>query len=235
MESRLPSRAPGDVRRRCALLLAVALAGGCSFQRRSEGYACEVPTDCGSGRTCDQGWCVEVGGPTIDADPNAPDADPTLPDGAPPDAFVCPAGCNGCDGEVCLITCNTSDPGAACNAAPIVCPAGVACKVECLAGDSCAAGVDCSDSSNCRVECTGNSSCGGPLTCGDGPCHIECDDGTCTGGIDCRTSCQCVTMCAGNSSCIPAPMCKIPEGGGDCVGGQNECVANTIECMTCGA
>jgi hypothetical protein len=219
-----------------AVLLVIAIAaGGCSFQRRSESYTCQVPSDCGPGRTCDQGWCVEVGEPGIDADPDAPDADPNAPDGAPPDAFVCPPECSSCEGTLCIIQCNTSDGAAPCNAAPITCPPGVACKVECLAGNSCASGVDCSDSANCRIECTGTGSCAGPLTCGAGPCHIECDDGTCTGGIDCREACQCQTFCAGNTSCMPLPMCKIPQGGGDCIGGQNECVANTIQCMTCGA
>jgi len=221
--------------RRAPLLLAVALVAACSFQRRSEDYACQVASDCGAGRTCDQGWCVEVGGPVVDADPNAPDADPTLPDGAPPDAFVCPPACSSCDGDICLIACDTSDGAAPCNASPVVCPAGIQCKVECLADSSCASGVDCSQSSNCRIECTGTGSCDAPLTCGAGPCHIECDDGTCTGGIDCREACQCQTFCTGNSSCLPAPMCKVPVGGGDCVGAQSECVANTTECMTCGA
>jgi hypothetical protein len=220
--------------RAASIAVLLAAVAGCSFQRRSSEYACDVPADCGAGRTCENGWCVEIGGPVIDADPSAPDADPNAPDGATPDAFVCPLGCTTCEGEICVITCNTSDVGAPCNAAPIVCPAGVACKVECLAGSSCASGVDCSQSSNCRIECTGTSACDGPLTCGEGPCHIECDDGTCTGGIDCREACQCQTFCAGGSSCMPLPMCKIPTGGGDCVGGQDECVANQIECMTCG-
>lgn len=216
--------------RRAALAAAFLLAAttGCSFQRRSEGYACEAPADCGAGRTCDQGWCVEVGGPTIDADPNAPDADPNLPDGAPPDAFVCPTGCDFCDEiGICHINCNTSDVGAPCNAAPVVCPPGVVCKIECLADDSCASGVDCTQSANCRVECTGNGSCAGPLDCSEGPCHIECSSGSCTGGIDCADSCSCFVDCAGGA-CTGSTTC--PDG---CQSG-NECRNNQQECSTCG-
>lgn len=212
-----------------AAIVALALAAaGCSFQRRSEGYACETSSECGAGRACDQGWCVEVGGPTIDADPNAPDADPTLPDGAPADAFVCPAGCDFCDEvDICHITCNTSDVGAPCNASPVLCPPGAVCKIECLAGDSCAAGVDCTDSANCRIECTGIGSCGGPLDCSDGPCHVECTaTGTCTGGIDCADSCSCFVQCAGGA-CTGTTTC--PAG---CQAG-NECRNNQQECSTC--
>ena len=209
-----------------AMLLLAAIAAGCSFQRRSEGYACETPTDCGPGRTCDQGWCVEVGGPTIDADPNAPDADPNLPDGAPADAFVCPTGCDFCDEVgICHITCNTSDVGAPCNAAAVACPAGVACKIECLATDSCAMGVNCSAASNCRVECTGIDSCAGPITCSDGPCHVECTNtNACGGNISCPDSCSCFTDCSGGGACGGTITC--PPGcsqGGECRNNQQEC------------
>jgi len=206
-----------------SLLVAVA---GCSFQRRSSDYACDTPADCGAGRSCENGWCVEIGGPTFDADPSAPDADPNAPDSAPSDAFACPTTCGFCDElNICHISCNTSDVSAPCNAAPVVCPPGVACKVECMATDSCLMGVDCSAASNCRVECTGGGSCDGPIACSDGPCTVECTNtNTCTGGIDCEDSCSCLTDCMGGGSCVPDPVC--PPGcsqGGNCRNTQQEC------------
>jgi hypothetical protein len=223
VESDLPSGARGERGGRAALILGVALACGCSFQHRSEDYACEVPSDCGSGRTCDQGWCVEVGGPVVDADPNAPDADPNAPDAQPADAFVCPGACDFCDElAICHIQCSAGTP---CNTAPVVCPAGVACKVECMGTDTCEMGVDCTASSNCRVECTGSSSCGGPIACGEGPCTVECTNtSTCTGGIDCVDSCSCLTDCSGGGACVPPPECPAGCGsGGDCRNNQQEC------------
>ena len=215
---------------RAALVILVAAAAGCSFQRRSEGYACETPTDCGAGRTCDQGWCVEIGGPTIDADPNAPDADPNAPDSGTSDAFVCPVGCGFCDElNTCIIQCNAGNP---CNTAPVVCPPGQRCKIECLTAGTCAMGIDCSAATNCRIECGGSSACAGPIACGEGPCTIECTNtDTCTGGIDCADSCQCLTQCSGGGSCTPAPVCPSPP---QCTNG-NECLASHPNCMTCGA
>lgn len=218
--------------RSAPLVLFLAAAASCSFQRRSSEYACDTPTDCGAGRTCDNGWCVEIGGPTIDADPDAPDADPNQPDGAPADAFVCPPppACSFCDElNTCVITCNAGNP---CNTAPVVCPAGQRCKIECLTADTCDMGIDCSNASNCRIECGGSGACGGPITCGEGPCTIECTNtGTCTGGINCADSCQCSTDCSGAGSCMPAPICPAPP---QCSNGD-VCLATHPNCMTCGA
>jgi hypothetical protein len=197
-------------------LIALLLVGGCSFERRTADYACNGPEDCGTGRTCDLGWCVEIGGPVVDADPNAPDADPNAPDASMSDAFACPSVCTSCDElNVCLIQCNTSDPGAPCNSAPIVCPPGVICKI----------GVDCSQSANCRVECTGDDSCAGAITCGEGPCHVECVDvNTCAEGIDCAASCSCFTDCSGFDACATPPTCPTGcEQGGECRNNQQVC------------
>lgn len=212
------------MKRRGALvaILFAAGAGGCSFQHRSEAYACETADECGAGRLCDRGWCVEVAGPAIDADPNAPDAPPG-------DAFVCPAACDSCDElGTCVITCDTSDVSAPCNAAALVCPAGIACRVQCLAADSCAMGVDCSAASSCEIACQANNSCPGPLACGAGPCTVDCSSvGACTGGVDCAISCSCTTPCGGGGACQPEPIC--PEG---CSSG-GECRNDLPECDTC--
>jgi hypothetical protein len=214
-----------------ALLIALT---GCKVDRRSEGYTCETETDCGAGRTCDQGWCVEVGGGDGDADPNAPDADPNAPDADPnapdsgPDAaFVCPEGCSSCDeDDTCIITC----AGASSCAEQVVCPAGVKCKVECAGAGSCAAGVDCTAATRCEIECgPGDDACGGLLECGEGLCLVECSStGSCALGTSCEDSCQCRTQCADDacataSTCPPDPNCT--QGG--------ECKDTHPDCLNC--
>lgn len=204
-------------------LLAVALLTACSVDRRSESYTCDTETDCGAGRTCDEGWCVEVGGggdgdggelPVVDADPNAPDADPDAPDAA----FICPPTCSSCNiDNVCIMACAAD---ASCPT-QVVCPPGVSCKVECEGANSCAAGVDCSDASSCRIECTGVDSCAQRIVCGQGQCIVECNaNGSCAAGTDCSESCSCLTNCV-------ATAC---EGPSECTDPGSPCTDNDDDC-----
>jgi hypothetical protein len=206
-------------------LLLLAALGACSLERRSDSFACENQSDCGDGRTCDQGWCVETGGPTIDADPNAPDADPNAPDadpnapdGAPADAFQCPLACSSCNEDnVCIMACAADDSCAE----QVVCPPGVSCKVECEGDNSCAAGVDCTDATSCRIECNGAGACAERLLCGAGQCIVECPgDGSCAAGTDCSDSCSCQTTCAPTA-------CDAPS---ECVSPDNPCTDNDDDC-----
>jgi hypothetical protein len=203
------------------LLATVLLLGatGC-FDRRSDAYTCTLPSDCGDGRTCDQGWCVEVGGALADADPDAPD-------GEPADAFACPAACSSCDESgTCLIACSAA------GSCPtlVTCPPGIACKVDCSGIDSCLAGIDCSAAGSCRIECSLDRACAGPITCGTGVCLVECKGiDSCAGGIECRESCQCQTDCDGAGSCAIDPSC--PETG-NCFQGGN-CTFAPGPCNTC--
>jgi hypothetical protein len=213
----------GASARLAVVLAAAALASGCSFDRRSHQFACDMPTDCDDEHICDQGWCVPIGGDD-DAAPQA-DADPNAPDAGTADAFVCPPGCTSCDIEgVCNITCATAG---SCSAAPVVCPANVPCKVECNGDSSCAMGIDCSAAESCRIECTNSNSCGGPITCAlDGYCRVECEGlNSCTGGIDCDQSCACDTFCTGSGSCTIEPLCPGPSQctGGPCSSLQGQC------------
>jgi len=213
-----------------AALVALA-ATACGFDRRSPGYACQPGDDCGAGRTCSQGWCVDIGGDAGDAGGGdaAPvaDADPNQPDAAlgGPDAFVCPGVCSSCtvDGT-CIIAC---DATGSC-ASGVVCPAGIPCKVECNGASSCAGAIDCSAATSCRVECTNQDACAGAIACGSGVCRVECGgSGSCSGGIDCVDACQCDTFCTGSGSCAVAPTCPPPSqcttGGGECTGVPGPC------------
>jgi hypothetical protein len=198
--------------RRAALVWAgLVMLVGCTFEKRSSELSCMVPSDCDPGRTCVGGWCVEGGspdggndGPIVDADPDAPDA-PPVPDSGPFDAFVCPAGCSSCLDDLCVITCVTgSEP--LCSTGLVTCPAGSKCKAECNGSGVCSLGVDCSSAATCRIECGGTNSCAGPITCGAGPCVLECQNNSCNGGIDCSASCMCMPTC-GSGSCTTPPTC----------------------------
>lgn len=220
-------------------LAVLACTAGC-FDRRSKAFACEREEDCGNGRTCQEGWCVEAAAPTIDADPDAPDADPDAPDADPnaPDAgpFECPPECGSCDEtNTCIMNCAGDD---SCPTT-VVCPMGVKCKVECGGARSCMAGVDCSDASLCRIECMGTDSCAGLVECGAGTCLVECGDtngngmNSCALGVDCDQSCQCDTLCDGSGSCAVAPTCPDPPGGQDCTAGDGDCDSTHPDCKTC--
>ena len=186
------------------MLVAVMVGSlaGCPFQRRSEGYACDGPGDCGDGRVCSAGWCIESGdgGQAVaDADPDAPDAHV-----GPDSSFVCPPTCSRCDVDTCVMDCAVSD---AC-ATEVVCPPGVKCRVECTGKNSCGGGIDCTTASECLVICIGNDSCDSLISCGTGPCRVNCTSpSTCTAGIDCADSCRCDTLCSGANSCTIPPTC----------------------------
>jgi hypothetical protein len=202
-------------------LVALAIVTGCQIDERSGDFRCEVPGDCGDGRSCVAGWCV-VTGPVGDGG----DLDGALVDGPPPDAFECPSGCTECTGGRCVIRCD----GPTSCAAEVVCPAGVPCTVECTGIDSCGGGVDCSASSDCDVECVAMGSCGGAITCGTGPCLVRCTAiGACGSNIDCDDSCACDVECTGTGSCAGNEDCP---GGGACDPGQG-CTSAPNPCHGC--
>ena len=204
------------------LALVVLLAGvtaGCSFDRRTGAFRCDNGEPCGDGRVCENGWCVLANQPGGDGGDGSGNNDASGIDGA----FVCPQSCTRCEGDLCVIDCNT---GGAC-ATEVVCPAGIRCKVECGAS-ACVAGIDCSAAQSCRIECTGQDACAGPITCSPGFCRLECGgSNSCVGGIDCSDSCACETLCTGSGACTPPPTC--PTG---CTSGQGECIING-QCNQC--
>jgi hypothetical protein len=206
-----------------ALALLVAATPACSFERRSQAFSCQPGDDCGSGKSCVSGWCVDGdgGGVVADADPNAPDS-------AADGAEGCPLQCSVCEGNLCIVTCAAPDSCAT----EVVCPAGMLCKVECNGDRSCGGGIDCQGSiTSCKVECMGTDSCDGLIRCGNPTttCNVECvAGGTCTGGIECGDACSCLVGCTGANSCTTPAVC--PEG---CTSGDG-CKNMGGGCM-CGA
>ena len=92
--------------------------------------------------------------------------------------------------------------------------------------------VQCPDDIPCRVHCVGGGNCRGRITCGSGPCVIECGGlgggSQCEGPIDCSRSTACDIRCLGGSSCAGPITCGVGPcrvvcggtgAGGQCRGG----------------
>jgi hypothetical protein len=63
----------------------IALLCACEFPTRSEGFACEMTSDCDKGRVCDDGYCVKS---MADAGVDSSDASNTTIDAPPADADI---------------------------------------------------------------------------------------------------------------------------------------------------
>jgi hypothetical protein len=144
-----------------------------------------------------------AGGP--DGGGGNPNADGGVcpPDPIAPGTPACPADCTGgCNENVCVIDC--SGNGAPCDGADIVCPPEYDCQIICLGVDACDSGtITCPPGFGCSVICGGgNDACGDQtITCGAGPCSVECEADACSGAvIDCGAG-ACTATCGGQ----PAP------------------------------
>lgn len=206
----------------CALLTS---ASTCSFETRSDEYACTLEGGCSDGRVCIDGWCVNPnahydsgledgttpdsapavdGAPTVDApanpDASQPDAGIDCPNGdcGPlEDPTVCPDDCSTCD--VCTAgTCEDTCGGAG-NSCSFTCPAGTCtCGFDCQSADSCEA--RCEEGTSCDIDCTGANDCHKVRCLGGAQCRLHC-----TGATSCEFS-QCtggsgVVSCADGAAC----------------------------------
>lgn len=174
---------------KAAVLVVIAAAGlaalsvaGCSVHRVSDGFTCDPSgngSECASGRSCVQGFCVESG--TTDS---------------------CPSQCTTCDSErSCRIDCT---PGKPCG--NVQCPPGYDCKIRCNNGGACGA-VDCALAHSCDVECSGSMACGN-VNCGMHECTIQCTGALACPMIDCAASCSCDVSCTGSAAC-PSMACPM--------------------------
>lgn len=130
--------------RRTLFLLVVAgcTVPGCSFPTPSEQYACEITTDCASGRVCDRGFCV-LGEAPADVLPDTIDArviDCTELGSRHFDACMLPAPTGGLDLSMPgVYTYNTAaatltDPGGNVSTPPnLVVPSGRVISIDALA------------------------------------------------------------------------------------------------------
>lgn len=84
----------------------------------------------------------------------------------------CPAGCDLCEGGVCVQLCVDKD----CRNDTVVCPANWPCRIECYGHDACKdATLVCAGEGDCEVECVGDTACEkATVRCARGPCRVSC-------------------------------------------------------------
>jgi hypothetical protein len=168
----------------------VVTTGSCSINHRSQDYACTKQSDCSTGRSCMDGFCVTQVLP---------------PDGSQKDApnNTCPPGCTTCNVamKTCDINCQTSD----CNG-QVACPMGYHCTIECDTHNACDSGVNCRNAASCTIACSGQSSCRG-IECGSGPCDVVCTGADSCQNITCGNSCACDVVCTDMTSCASGITC----------------------------
>jgi hypothetical protein len=204
--------------RRLALVVAIAalaVLSGC-LETRTQAFRCNPDDTCDDGRSCIDGWCVEMNTP-FDGSPD--------PDGDTPDApLECPADCTRCEGATCVVECDTA---MACEA-PIACPAGFDCQIACTGGGSCRGGIECTTGGDCAIECSGDGSCEALILCSGGACEVVCSGvNSCENGVDCSAACSCQTDCVGD--CNPAHDCRP----GNCNNQDGTCKRTGGPCNQC--
>jgi hypothetical protein len=177
-------------------LVLVSLLAACSVQHRSEEYACTKQSDCNTGRTCVDGFCV-LNSP-VDAKTDSPGNM-----GSGDASNGCPAGCSMCNPQqhTCTIDCHSSN----CNGA-VACPSGYHCDILCNTDNACRNGVDCQAGLSCNITCSGNSACRN-VSCGLGPCDVNCSGPSSCRGVACNASCACDVTCTGTGSCENTVQC----------------------------
>lgn len=198
-------------------ILSLGLLAGCSFDNRSNAFACETQSECTDGRVCEMGWCVVPGAGLHDANLALPDANLALPDATPdampPDAT--PPECLACTGGTCTEDCAIVGD----------------CSYDC-AVDSCDCSFSCTaDATKCNGECKANTTCS--VDCGGAKqCHPKCKSGAicdfdCTGVSDCkRAKCEGTAECLLNCTDTTGMNCKWDV----CDGVETSCPNNIIAC-----
>jgi hypothetical protein len=190
---------------------AVIITAGCSISHRSDDFACTTQSECSTGRTCTDGFCV------------APQLDSGVTDGA----GNCPAQCTSCNSATksCTIDCALNG---GCKQ-QVTCPTGWNCNVSCSPAGSCSNGVTCANSQACTITCSGAQSCRN-LICGTGRCNINCADNSLCRNVSCGLACACDITCQSTSLCsnltCKTPSCtsQVPLRG---------CTSLTAGCNTC--
>jgi len=159
----------------------------CDTDCNTQCEGCSAALTGGTDGTCD---VIELG--TDDPDMSCTlgfgcEGDGTCIECAEPTAALmggnCPAACDSCSGgNTCNFACTTAAP-----CTTVACPAGWDCDVDCGSDDACnAATIACPPGRSCTVTCANNAgSCANAaVTCGDGPCKVDCKNGSngnCTG------------------------------------------------------
>jgi hypothetical protein len=190
--------------------------------------ACKLNTDCGSGKICQFGQCVEC----ID---NAQCGD-----------RVCKQGkCEACAASTECSGKNVCSPTGHCQecVTSADCPGGqscvqAACFAQCTVDANCPGGF-CA--AGACVACRSNADCSGGKWCDSGTCRAQCStDANCAGGRVCEQATRtcvlpCSAMCPTGQACDAASTCRpLCDGARPCTTG-NVCNAMSLcepECAT---
>lgn len=166
--------------------LAALATPSCFVHRVTDDFACGSSSECGSGRVCEQGYCVD-GATTV----------------------ICPSPCQSCDldAKTCRIDCTSGRP-----CGNVHCPAGYDCTIRCTNSGACG-DVDCAQAHGCDVDCSGSSACGN-LNCGTGACAVRCSGALACPSVDCAASCKCDVTC--NNTALSCPVMSCPMALGPC-------------------
>ena len=185
-------------------VLLACLSAGCFVDRKTSDFTCAQSSECETGRTCVDGYCV------LDS---------------------CPTACTSAGGTcknptTCRFSCNTQS---ACPDA-IDCPPGMACEVACGGNNACADDIDCGQATSCTVTCSATNTCAGRIDCGDGRCDVKCSGtGSCASRVACNDACACDVTCSGTGACDTGATCHT---GTSCSSGMN-CNSTSTACNTC--
>ena len=207
----------------------VAVAGCYNPEVKDCTVRCSGETECTSGQTCSDGWCVKG-----DRDcPKGGDGDNDLtPDAAAVtnDAdrnLLCMQGCpNGtCNNGVCVIDCSSPF---ACRDSDVLCPPNIPCRVMC-GYEACDKKIICGLATSCEVQCTGDSSCNDEIQCNSNRCSVTCSGaGACAKRTRCANACACDVACTGTGSCpevseCPEDNCRLGNGCNSQLAGCDSC------------
>lgn len=108
--------------------------------------------------------------------------------------------CNAAGGSCVDGTCEIANNGEV----AIACPAGMPCRVLCLAGSRpCRDGVSCAGATSCEVHCIGFRACQYGVDCADSTCAVTCNgDEACETGIMVGPGGTCTSHCCGVDACL---------------------------------
>ena len=174
-------------------LLVIMVLAGCSIEHATDQLACTVQSDCETGRTCTNGYCV-IGGANNGCPGDCTTCDLTAKTcslaGNGANKVTCPTGYH------CTITCGNN------GCRDVDCEGAASCDINCSGGASCDS-VKCGAGA-CTVACTGDNSCGNidcrdscacDVTCTGGGCdQARCPDG-CTSGDGCSSQAATCDSC----------------------------------------
>jgi hypothetical protein len=164
-----------------SLLVLALLPLGCPLLLDDDFVLIESPEAGGAGGR---------GGATGKAGSSTSKAGSSAEAGAPA-AMPCPASCDSCDADTCVIECQGEE---VCKERMVKCPGDRACHIACSGKDACLKlHVTCPASLPCSVQCAGHKDAckDTTVTCGTNRCEALCLDEAIGPQLTCGKSMSC--------------------------------------------